>query len=245
VQVKETSKLGFESSKTLYARWQKTHEKVQLWEGGPCWATTNIGAEKPEDYGYYFWWGDTIGYKRGNDKWVASDGSNSDFSFNSSNTPTYDKDISTLKSEGWITADNMLAPEHDAAHVQWGENWRIPTDQEFDDLNNKCDWTWTTINGVRGYIVSGRGEYSSNSIFFPCAGYGNGILLNNAGSHGYYWSSVPYSESNVVQYLDLSSGHHYTGRNLPYRGHFVRPVQYGYSSSCSQGLHARRRLLYC
>ena len=38
--------------------------KVQLWEGGPYWATTNIGAEKPEDYGYYFWWGDTVGYKR-------------------------------------------------------------------------------------------------------------------------------------------------------------------------------------
>jgi hypothetical protein len=54
---------------------------VQLWENGPYWATTNIGAEKPEDYGYYFWWGDTVGYKRENDKWVASDGSNSNFSF--------------------------------------------------------------------------------------------------------------------------------------------------------------------
>ena len=50
---------------------------VQLWDGGPYWATTNIGAEKPEDYGYYFWWGDTVGYKRENDKWVASDGLNS------------------------------------------------------------------------------------------------------------------------------------------------------------------------
>lgn len=54
-------------------------EMVQLWEGGPFWATMNIGAEKPEDYGYYFWWGDTIGYKRENDKWVASDGSNFHF----------------------------------------------------------------------------------------------------------------------------------------------------------------------
>ena len=57
------------------------HDKVQLWEGGPYWATTNIGAEKPEDYGYYFWWGDTVGYKRENNKWVASDGSNLNFSF--------------------------------------------------------------------------------------------------------------------------------------------------------------------
>ncbi len=50
------------------------HKKVQLWKGGPYWAETNIGAEKPEDYGLYFWWGDTIGYKRENDAWVASDG---------------------------------------------------------------------------------------------------------------------------------------------------------------------------
>ena len=78
------------------------HDKVQLWEGGPYWATTNIGAEKPEDYGYYFWWGDTVGYKRENDKWGASDGSNSNFSFVSENTPTSEKSIETLQSEGWI-----------------------------------------------------------------------------------------------------------------------------------------------
>ena len=69
---------------------------VQLWDGGPYWATTNIGAEKPEDYGYYFWWGDTVGYKRENDKWVASDGSNSKFSFTSGNTPTGNKSVTTL-----------------------------------------------------------------------------------------------------------------------------------------------------
>ena len=69
---------------TIYAGWelQDTRAKVQLWEGGPYWATTNIGAENPEDYGYYFWWGDTVGYKRENDKWVASDGSSLSFSFN-------------------------------------------------------------------------------------------------------------------------------------------------------------------
>ena len=65
--------------------------KVQLWEGGPYWATTNIGAEKPEDHGYYFWWGDTVGYKRENDAWVASDGSSSNFSFEKKNTPTFGK----------------------------------------------------------------------------------------------------------------------------------------------------------
>ena len=119
------------------------HSKVQLWEGGPYWADTNIGAENPEDYGYYFWWGDTVGYKREGNAWVATDGSSSNFSFSSGNTPTYKKGVTTLQNEGWITADSVLVPEHDAAYVHWGGNWRMPTKQELADLNNMCDWTWT------------------------------------------------------------------------------------------------------
>ena len=205
-------------------------EKVQLWEDGPYWATMNIGAEKPEDYGYYFWWGDTVGYKRENDKWVASDGSNSNFSFTESNVPTYSKSNSALKREGWITADGVLAPEYDAAHKHWGGDWRMPTKQEFDDLNSKCDWTWTTMNGVNGYVVCGRGDYSSASIFLPCAGYGSGRSLDFAGSRGHYWSSVPYSDNNNAWYLYFNSGLHYTNYYSYFddyrsRGRSVRPLQ--------------------
>ena len=171
---------------------------VQLWEGGPYWAEYNVGATKPEEYGYYFWWGDTVGYKRENDKWVATDGSSSNFAFSSGNTPTYGKSIATLKSEGWITEGGVLAPAHDAAHVHWGGEWRMPTDQELSDLNSKCDWTWTTMNGVQGYLVKGKGGYTSASIFLPCAGDGHGASLNVAGSYGYYWSSVPYSDYHFL-----------------------------------------------
>ena len=213
----------------IYARWESVisadvHEKVQLWEGGPYWATTNIGAEKPEDYGYYFWWGDTVGYKREGNKWVASDGSNFNFSFTESNTPTCGKDISTLISEGWITADGALAPEHDAAQAHWGGDWRMPTKQECDDLNSKCDWIWTTMNGVNGYVVRGRGEYASNSIFLPCAGSGYGTSLYSAGSDGYYWSSVPDSDdSSAWNLLFFSSSR--TDYSYRYYGQSVRPVQ--------------------
>ena len=205
------------------------HDKVQLWEGGPYWAATNIGAEEPWDSGYYFWWGDTVGYKRENDKWVASDGSNSNFSFDSSNAPTYGKSISTLQSEGWIvTRDGtyVLAPEHDAAQKYWGGDWRMPTRQEFDDLNNKCDWIWTTMNGVYGYIVRGRGSYASNSIFLPCAGYGTWTTFYHAGSVGYYWSSVPYSDYNYAWYLYFHSSYHNTYYYYTrYYGQCVRPLQ--------------------
>ena len=201
------------------------HDMVQLWEGGPYWADTNIGAENPEDYGYYFWWGDTEGYKREDNKWVATDGSSSNFSFSSSNTPTYGKNITTLKSKGWITADSVLVPEHDAAHVHWGGAWRMPTKQELSDLNSKCVWTWTTVNGVKGYVVKGKGLYASASIFLPCAGHVFGTFLSGAGSDGYYWSSVPGSDYDNAWDLDFYSGGRITGNYGRNYGQSVRPVQ--------------------
>ena len=198
---------------------------VQLWEGGPYWATTNIGAENPEDYGYYFWWGDTVGYKRENDKWVATDGSSSSFSFSSSNIPTYKKSIATLKSEGWITADGVLAPEHDAAHVHWGGDWRMPTDAEISALINKCTTTWTTRNGVCGRLVTGKGAYADRRIFLPAAGYGNYSSLKGD-SNGYYRSSTPDS-GNPYDVWGLYFYSSYFGRYYFYRsnGLPVRPVR--------------------
>ena len=201
------------------------HTKVQLWKGGPYWADTNIGAEKPWDYGYYFWWGDTVGYKRVNGAWVASDGSSSNFSFSIANTPTYWKNSSQLLDGKWITAEGVLAPKHDVAQVQWCGGWRMPTKQELYDLNSKCDWTWVKMNGVNGYVVRGRGNYETRSIFLPCAGYGNGTSLNHSGSDGSYWSSVPSSDSSGSWYLDFNSSDHDTYSGDRRYGFSVRPVQ--------------------
>ena len=184
---------------TLYAVWVLPG-RVQLWEGGPYWATMNLGAENPEDSGLYFWWGDIVGYRREGDTWVASDGSSQDLLFYSDNVPTYGKSNSSLQSEGWITAEGVLAPEHDAAHVRWNDAWRMPTIAELNDLISNCDWTWTTQGGVNGSIVRGRGEYASASIFLPAAGYGYGSTLYINGLDGwcgYYWSSVPNSGNSL------------------------------------------------
>lgn len=204
------------------------HGKVQLWEGGAYWATTNIGAEEPWEYGYYFWWGDTVGYKRQGGVWVAPDGSSPNFSFASFSTPTYGKAIATLQSEGWVVSQDgtyVLAPEHDAAQVQWGGGWRMPTKQELNDLVSKCDWIWTTMNGVNGYVVSGRGDYASSSIFLPAAGPGRGTSLIDSGSRGVYWSSVPYSDYDFAFALDFTSGYHDTEDDRRFYGQSVRPVQ--------------------
>ena len=203
------------------------HGKVQLWENGPYWAETNIGAENPEDYGYYFWWGDTVGYKREGNAWVASDGSSRNFSFASENTPTWGKDVNRLKHDGWITEDGVLMPEHDAAHVHWGGNWRMPMEQELKDLHEKCDWTWTTKKGVEGYIICGRRKYASARIFLPAAGYGCKTWLGNSDSYGYHWSSVAHSSNYGYRSWNLyfDSGSHGTDCYYRHFGFSVRPVQ--------------------
>ncbi len=204
-----------------------SHGKVQLWEDGSYWAETNIGAEKPEDYGYYFWWGDTVGYKREGNAWVASDGSSRNFEFGEKNTPTYGKRTDKLKREGWLTKDEALVPKHDAAHVHWGGDWRMPTDLELIRLKENCDWTWTTKNGVNGYIVRGKGKYASASIFLPCSGLGNGASLVDVGLSGFYWSSDP---GSGISYdgawgLGFTPGVHLTLDLYRYGGQSVRPVQ--------------------
>ena len=179
----------------LKAAWALDHRGIQLWEGGPFWAETNIGAENPWDYGYYFWWGDIIGYKRENNAWIASDGSSQNFSFSPGNTPTYDKNFATLQSEGWITEDGVLAPEHDAAQAHWAGSWRMPTQAELSALSSKCVWKWMKTNGVYGAFVCGRDDFANASIFLPAARDGYMTSLEGEG-HGFYWSSAPQRDSS-------------------------------------------------
>ena len=108
----------------------------------------------------------------------------------------------------------------------------MPTDQELKDLCDKCDWIRATTNDVNGYVVRGRGDYASASIFLPCGGHGGGTSIDGAGFFGYYWSSVPYSYKCSAWYLlfnpgagDFSSGYRKMSNGSRYSGHSVRPVQ--------------------
>ena len=194
--------------------------KVQLWEGGPYWADRNIGAKKPEDSGLYFWWGDTTGHRPG-------------YNFDEDNSAiyTYRKGVAELRGAGWITNSNILVPHHDAAHVKWGGAWRMPNKAEWDDIIRKCDWTWTTMSGVRGFIVRGKGSYASNSIFIPAAGTCAGTLLYKNGLRGYYWSSVLYitsvgEDSLRAWYLYFESDYPFThGMAERCDGCPIRPIQ--------------------
>lgn len=145
---------------------------VQLWEDGPYWSECNVGATKPEEFGYYFWWGDTVGYTHDGSKWNAVDGSCTVFTFSPENCPTYEKTSAQLQAAGYLNSRNRLIAAHDAATVHLGAPWRMPTYAEFGTLINECDTTWTMRNGVRGRLIRGRGTFSSKSIFIPAAGGG-------------------------------------------------------------------------
>jgi len=201
---------------------------VQLWENGPYWAECNVGATKPEEYGYYFWWGDTVGYKRNasNNGWVSvKDGTS--FSFSSSSCPTYGKSNSQLQSAGYIDSTGNLVAAHDAATAHLGAPWRMPTDAEFAALISNCTTTWITTNGVNGRLVTGKGAYASKSIFLPAAGDGNDSDLLSTGSYGDCWSSTPGSDySDDAWYLLFNSGYFYRYYgSYRYCGLSVRPVR--------------------
>lgn len=200
---------------------------VQLWENGPYWAECNVGARKPEEQGYHFWWGDTVGYKRnaGDTGWISvKDGTM--YSFAGDAVPTMNKDTSQLQLEGYIDSTGNLVAVHDAATAHLGARWRMPTELEITALVNNCTITWITTNGVCGRLVSGMGNYAAKSIFLPAAGVAIDSDLNSTGSLGGYWSSTPYSGSS-----DYACGFYFSsvsinlGRDNRYYGQSVRPVR--------------------
>ena len=203
---------------------------VQLWAGGPYWATCNVGASSPEEAGYYFWWGDTVGYVRNaaDNGWVSvKDGTAIEFSktdptagITSSMTPDQ------LQSKGWIDASRNLTLAHDAAHAYLGGPWRLPTSEEARALINNCMTTWTTYNGVVGRLIRGKGAYASKSIFLPATGYGFGSTFSQFGLWGFYWvSTLDSNYSGKARHMYFYSGHFGESYEVFYEGLSVRPVR--------------------
>lgn len=164
---------------TLKAPFENGHEYVDLGLSVK-WATCNVGASKPEDYGSYFAWGETEPketYNWSTYKWC---------NFSQSTLTKYNTD----SSYGTVDNKTTLELNDDAARANWGGSWRLPTDAEMTELRSNCTWTWTTQNGVKGYkVTSKKSGYTNNSIFLPAAGCRYDSSLDYAGSYGGYWSS--------------------------------------------------------
>ena len=219
----EGQTISLTENTTLYAQWEKFnitgtangHDYVDLGlPSGTLWATCNVGASKPEEFGDYFAWGETEPkeeYNLSTYKWCEG------------SYYTHTK-YCTSSTYGKVDNKTTLDLADDAANANWGGSWRMPTEAEQDELRTECTWTWTTQNGVKGYEVTSKSN--GNSIFLPAAGYRDFSDMYDAGFNGYYWSSSLYTDDSggacrlYFDSSDVSSGSY--GRRR--RGVSVRPV---------------------
>lgn len=167
------------------------------------WASCNIGANSPEYYGCYFAYGETEEKPSNN------------------NSTTYKLSYWDLLSLGIIDNDGNLTANYDAATVNLGNSWRMPTYLEIRELIDNCTWIWGTLNGASGYQIVGC---NGKSIFLPIIGYyySNSYFYNGA---GYYWCSTTYSNEHSY-YLFLNSDEYALRDDEIYRdyGMPLRPV---------------------
>ena len=176
------------------------HEYVDLGlPSGLKWATCNVGAESPEDYGDYFAWGETEPKSE----------------YTDDNSVTHGKQMSDISGNA----------RYDAATSNWGGTWRMPTYIEIKELNDNCTWTWTTQKGVNGCIVTGP---NGKQIFLPAAG-SHGYSLYSAGEWGEYWSSTPLDDEeddddSEAYELTLTDSWGLVVDSHRYWGQSVRPV---------------------
>ena len=198
---------------------QDDHEWVDLGlPGGTLWATCNVGASSPEDYGDYFAWGETAPkdtYDRSTYKWFNG-------SYDIYNTLTKYCTKSSFGYNGFVDNKTELDPEDDAAYVNWGPSWRMPTTEQQRELYEKCSSVWTTQNGVNGRLFTGP---NGNTLFLPAAGYRYGSLYD-AGLWGGYWSrTLDSGGPNCAYYLDFHSGYVNWNSGHRYGGLAVRAVR--------------------
>lgn len=176
------------------------HEYVDLGLGVK-WATCNVGANKPEEYGDYFAWGEIkpkTEYTQENNKIDVTH-------------------IIHIKGK----------PEYDPAQANWGGNWRLPSRHDMYNLKYNCKWTWETNNGTNGYRVTGP---NGNSIFLPAAGYKNKSTHYDIETNGFYWAyDFEYCDSIEPLYMSLREDFISSWPRNAHYGHSIRPVTDGKS----------------
>ena len=188
------------------------HEWVDLGlPSGTLWATCNVGANAPEEYGDYFAWGETE--PKEVYTWET-------YKWRNGSDDTFTK-YCTNSEYGTVDGKTVLDPQDDAAFVNWGREWRMPTEEQIYELRNYCSSTRTEVNGVKGRLITGR---NGNSIFLP--GTGKWSTSGNTGDYrGYYWSC---SGKNKYAFgLMTDSGQSSWGYFDDFRseGHTIRPVR--------------------
>ena len=200
---------------------QKTtkHEYVDLGlPSGTLWATCNVGASKPEDYGSYFAWGETSTKS-------TYDGSTYKYANGDFKKLTKYCNDSGYGNNGFTDTLTTLQAGDDPATAKWGSGWRTPSEEQWEELLSNTTGQWTMQNGVEGYLFTSK--KNGNSVFLPAAGRRWDSELEDAGSDAYYWSRSLYTDDYPFYAWNLYFSSYecfmyYYYRN---RGFSVRPVR--------------------
>lgn len=170
------------------------------------WANMNVGATSAEELGGHYSWGATE-------------------TLSSYYWDTYKHCEGVYGTINKYNAEDKkitLDATDDAATANWGKNWRTPSKKEYDELLNKCSWTWTEQKGVKGYLVVGPND---NSIFLPAAGFYEKDDHIGAGRLGYYWlSDLEHDSPNYAIHTYFDDGRQSWSYGYRYFGYSVRPV---------------------
>ncbi|MBQ3324801.1 MAG: hypothetical protein IJG81_08170 [Muribaculaceae bacterium] len=200
-------------SETMNDSQKTTNEREYVDLGlpsGTLWATCNVGASSPYEAGSYFAWGETT---------PKQDYSLNSYKWYNTVTGKYTKYCDN-SSYGVVDNKTELELADDAAYVNWGKNWRMPTKAQFDELRAECTWQW---NGS-GYLVTSK--KNGATLILPAAGGRGGSLLGLSGSYGYYWSRSLYPDySHYAFNLYFHSGHVNTHYSSRFDGQSVRAVR--------------------
>ena len=200
----------------------ETHEWVDLGlPSGTLWATCNVGASSPEEYGDYFAWGEIK---------PKNDYSDRTYKYGNGSYYTMTK-YCTNRDCGTVDNKEELEPSDDAATANWGSGWQMPSEEQCDELYNSgyTTTTWTTLNGKYGRKITSKSN--GNSIFLPAAGYRDDTSLYYAvyyaGSVGDYWSRSLFTSDSYYAYdLGFNSSSIYAYYyGYRYYGRSVRPVR--------------------
>lgn len=185
-ELERQAEIEYESDQNF--RDSNGHSYVDLGlPSGLCWATCNLGASSPTSNGEHYSWGETS-----------------------------EKYEYTQSSYNCNLGSRMLTSSNDAASVQWGGTWRMPTSEEWQELDTYCTWSWDG----EGYYVKGN---NGNSIFLPAAGYSKGSSRFKAGERGDYWTSTPCGSEKAYEFVIKSDSRRIENDNRHY-GLSIRPV---------------------
>ena len=191
---------------------------------GTLWATMNVGANKPSDYGLYFQWGDTNGYAKDQ---IGRESGQKKFEFDYSDYKwylsgnSYNDDLSFKK---YNTKGSKLELEDDAARANMGGDWHMPTPEQIQELLDNTTNTWTSLNDVNGRLFTSKKD-QSKSIFFPGANNAwDGSVPGSGGSGDVLSSMSSKKYVDSAQVLSFGSGGFSLNYNERYYGCSVRGV---------------------